>query len=101
MIVSERSREAINEVQRYDYRLMKIMIASSSVNIHFFSLYAPQSGLSDNVKDAFWTLLDEQTTAVPSEDFVIVAGDLNDHDGREKNGNCAHGGFDVGERNTN
>ncbi|EPB77556.1 hypothetical protein ANCCEY_03314 [Ancylostoma ceylanicum] len=89
----------IIEVQRYDDRLMRIMIAFDSVKIHSFSAYAPQSGLSNKVKNAFWTLLDEQTTAVPSEDFVTAGGDLNGHVGTEKNGNCAHGSSGVGDRN--
>ncbi|EYC25386.1 hypothetical protein Y032_0012g1856 [Ancylostoma ceylanicum] len=56
IIVSEKFREAVIEAQRYDDRLMKIMIASGSVKIHFF--YA-RTGLSDKVNDAFWNLLDE------------------------------------------
>ncbi|EPB68096.1 hypothetical protein ANCCEY_12813 [Ancylostoma ceylanicum] len=97
IIVSEKFREAVIEVQRYDDRLMKIMIASDSAKIHFFSAYAPHPLLL-SICSAI-RALGQETTAVPSKDFVIVAGDLNGHVGTEKNGKCAHGGFGVGERN--
>ncbi|VDP21220.1 unnamed protein product [Heligmosomoides polygyrus] len=29
--------------------------------------------------DEFWSLLDEKTTEVPSEDMIVVAGDLSGH----------------------
>ncbi|VDO97605.1 unnamed protein product [Heligmosomoides polygyrus] len=44
-------------------------------------------------------LLDEKTAEVPSKDVIIVAGDLNDHVGATKDGNCCHGGFGYGLRN--
>ncbi|VDP08946.1 unnamed protein product [Heligmosomoides polygyrus] len=36
-------------------------------------------GCSEQTKDEFWSLLDEKTAEVPSEDMVVVVGDLNGH----------------------
>ncbi|EYC35864.1 hypothetical protein Y032_0967g3238 [Ancylostoma ceylanicum] len=79
VIVSERFRNSVAEVQRYDDRLMKIVVATVERRLHFFSAYAPQTGCSDKAKDDFWTLL--ETEEVPPKDTIIVAGDLNGHVG--------------------
>ncbi|VDO82322.1 unnamed protein product [Heligmosomoides polygyrus] len=58
---------------------MKIVVAAKERLYHFFSGYAPQTGCSDQAKDEFWNLLDENTAEVPSKDVIIAAGDLNAH----------------------
>ncbi|VDO81677.1 unnamed protein product [Heligmosomoides polygyrus] len=75
MIVSERFRDAITSVERFDDRLMKIIIAVEEPRCHFFSAYAAQTGCSEQTMDEFWSLLDEKKAEVPSEDMVVV--DLN------------------------
>ncbi|VDP23788.1 unnamed protein product [Heligmosomoides polygyrus] len=77
IIVSERFRDSIVSVERFNDRLMKIVVAAKERLYHFFSAYAPQSGCSDQAKEEFWNLLDEKTAEVPSKDVNIVAGDLN------------------------
>ncbi|VDP06323.1 unnamed protein product [Heligmosomoides polygyrus] len=61
MIVSERFRDAIASVERFDDSLMKIVVAVEERRCHFFSAYAPHSGCSEQSKDEFWSLLDENT----------------------------------------
>ncbi|VDO38104.1 unnamed protein product, partial [Heligmosomoides polygyrus] len=56
---------------------MKVVVAAEQRMYHFFSAYAPQAGCSERAKDEFWTLLDEKTAEAPSEDAVVIAGDLN------------------------
>ncbi|VDO19673.1 unnamed protein product [Heligmosomoides polygyrus] len=99
IIVSERFRDSIVSVERFDDRLMKIVVAAKERLYHFFSAYAPQTGCSDQAKDEFWNLLDEKTAEVPSKDVIIVAGDLNGHVGAAKDGYSCHGGFGYGSRN--
>ena len=99
VVVSERYRDAIAEVQRFDDRLMKIVIATVELRLHFFSAYAPQTGCSESIKDDFWALLDEKTAEVPKEDTLVVAGDLNGHVGETRSDYSCHGGFGYGTRN--
>lgn len=99
IIVSERYRDAVAEVYRYDDRLMKIIFVINSRRMHFFSAYAPQSGCTMRVKDDFWSLLDSETAAVPMEECLVIAGDLNGHVGELNNGHPSHGGFGYGRRN--
>ncbi|VDO63408.1 unnamed protein product [Heligmosomoides polygyrus] len=78
IIVSERFRDWIVSVERYDDRLKKIVVAAKERLYHFFSAYAPQSGCSDQAKEEFWGLLDEKTA---------------------EDGYSCHGGFGYGSRN--
>ncbi|VDP35009.1 unnamed protein product [Heligmosomoides polygyrus] len=99
IIVSERFRDSIVSVERFDDRLMKIVVAAKERLYHFFSAYAPQTGCSDQAKEEFWSLLDEKTAEIPSKDVIIVAGDLNGHVGATKDGYSCHGGFGYGSHN--
>uniref|UniRef100_A0A183G1U7 Endo/exonuclease/phosphatase domain-containing protein n=1 Tax=Heligmosomoides polygyrus TaxID=6339 RepID=A0A183G1U7_HELPZ len=63
------------------------------------SSLAPYAGCSEEAKDEVWTLLDEKTAEVPSEDAVVIAGDLNGHVGSAKDGHSCHGDFGYGARN--
>ncbi|VDP35068.1 unnamed protein product [Heligmosomoides polygyrus] len=98
VIVSERFRDSIASVERFGDRFMKIVVAAME-RLYHFSVYAPQTGRSDQAKDEFWSLLDEKTAGIPSKDVNIVAGDLNGHEGATKDGYSCHGGFGYETRN--
>nr|CDJ90125.1 Endonuclease exonuclease phosphatase domain containing protein [Haemonchus contortus] len=100
IIVSERFRDSIVSVERFDDRLMKIVVVIERQKYHLFSAYAPQTGCSEQSKDKFWNLLDEKTAEVPLQEAIVVAGDLNGHVGATKDGYSCHGGFGYGSRNT-
>lgn len=97
--VSERLRDSVKEVSRYNDRLMKIIIVTSTQTVHIFSAYAPQTGRSDTEKNTFWDLLDSQIRNVNEDDYLIIAGDLNGHVGQNADGNPCHGGKGHGHRN--
>lgn len=99
IVVSERYRDTVVEVQRYNDRLMKIIITVESCKLHVFSAYAPQAGCNDQAKDAFWMMLDEKTAEVPRDEAIIVLGDLNGHIGARSDGHRGHGGHGFGSRN--
>ncbi|VDL74066.1 unnamed protein product [Nippostrongylus brasiliensis] len=97
--VSVRFRDSIAEVKRFSDRLMKVVVVTEERRLHFFTAYAPQTSCSEEVKDEFWALLHEKTAEIPSEEMVVVAGDLNGHVGISKDGFKCHGGFGYGIRN--
>ncbi|VDP43964.1 unnamed protein product [Heligmosomoides polygyrus] len=72
VIVSDRFRDAIISVECFNDRLMKVVVAAEQRMYYFFSAYAPQAGCSERAKDEFWTVLDEKTAEVPSEDAVLI-----------------------------
>ncbi|VDP59916.1 unnamed protein product [Heligmosomoides polygyrus] len=98
VIVSERFRDSIVSVERFNDRLMKIVVAAERL-CHFLFAYAQQSGCSDQAKQELWSLLDEKTAEVPPKDVIIVAADLNGHVGAAKDGYSCHGGFGYGSSN--
>ena len=53
---------------------------------HFQSVYAPKSGLSDEVKDLFFDQLRAVTAMIPGSKFLIPRGNWNDHVGRAATG---------------
>ena len=60
-------------------------------------MYAPQSGLSDEVKDLFFDQLRAVTARIPASEFLIPCGDWNGHVGRAGTGyREVHGGMGYG-----
>ena len=64
-----------------------------------FSVYAPQIGLDDGVKDSFYELFCA-VSEVSDTESLFVCGDFNGHIGCKSDGyEGVHGGFGYGERN--
>ena len=64
------------------------------------SAYAPQVGRSEVEKKSFWDSLDEIVREFPSNQRLIIGGDLNSHIGAGADGYAGvHGGFGFGVRN--
>ncbi|EYB88107.1 hypothetical protein Y032_0252g222 [Ancylostoma ceylanicum] len=78
---------------------MKIVITTVELRLQFSSAYAPQTDCSERVKDDFWTLLDEKTVEVPSEDRMVVTGDLDGNVAVSKSDYNCHDGFGYRTRN--
>ena len=63
-------------------------------------VYAPQTGLEESTKDAFYDSLQTAISQLPDKEIVIPCGDWNGHVGREAAGyEGVHGGSGYGERN--
>ncbi|VDO80682.1 unnamed protein product [Heligmosomoides polygyrus] len=73
MIVSERFRDAIASVERFDDRLMKIVVAVEERRCHFFSAYAPQTEAKKAVK--------KEVAAAKAAYYADVSKKLETHDG--------------------
>ena len=64
--------------------------------VTFLSLYAPQSSLSDEVKDQFFDQLRAMTARIPGSEFLIPCGDWNGKVGCAGTGyREVHGGMGV------
>ena len=65
-----------------------------------FLSYAPQSGLSDEVKDLFFDQLRAVTARIPASEFLIPCGDWNGHVGHAGTGyREVHGGIGYSRPN--
>ena len=63
---------------------MKLVIPGMSINV--IPVYAPQQGCSQAEKDLFWNQLNGTLSGIPEGEDLIVAGDLNGHVGRDREG---------------
>jgi len=62
--------------------------------------YAPQAGLSNEIKRDFWDELEEVIQSIPQTERLFLGGDFNGHIGSRTDGYAlTHGGFGYGERN--
>ena len=75
------------EVQRVSDRIILLKLIVGQCVVTFLSVYAPQSGLSDEVKDLFFDQLHAVTARIPASEFLIPCGDWNSYVG------CAGTGY--------
>ena len=77
------------------YWLVKLIVGQRVAT--FLSVYAPQCGLSDEVKELFFDQLCAVTARIPASEFLIPCGDWNGHVGHAGTGyREVHGGMGYG-----
>ena len=80
-------------------RIMYLSVVIGKQVYAFFSVYAPQQGISQADKDHFYDQLQSAMMTVPATDVIIILGDLNGHVGARADGyGDAHGGQGYGAR---
>ena len=100
IFIKEPLDQQIIEVKRVSSSLMWVKIVIETEIVTILSVYAPQAGESEEVKESFWTLLEDTIQGIPNNDKIIVGGDLNGHVGEKTEGfDKVHGNFGYGERN--
>ena len=75
VFVAEEWIEKVFEVQRVSDRIILVKLIVGQRVVTFLSVYAPQCGLSDEVKDLFFDQLHAVTTRIPASEFLIPCGD--------------------------
>ena len=79
--------------------MVKRVIVGRSV-LNLISVYAPQTGWSEVVKEEFLAMLGEVESGIDSGERLLICGDLNGHVGSEIDGfEGVHEGFGFGKRN--
>ena len=97
VFVAEEWIEKVFEVQRVSDRITLVKLVVGQHAVTFLSVYAPQSGLSVEVKDLFFDQLRAVTARIPASEFLIPCGDWNGHVGRAGTGyREVHGGMGYG-----
>ena len=80
--MAEKWIEKVFEVKRVSDRIILVKIIVGQQVLCLLSVYAPQCGLSDSVKDLFYDQLRAVTAMIPASEFLIPCGDWNGHVGR-------------------
>ena len=75
VFVAEEWIEKVFEVQRVSDRIILVKHTVGLCVVTFLSVYAPQSGLSDEVKDLFFDQLHAVTAMIPASELLIPCGD--------------------------
>ena len=95
--MAEEWLEKVFEVLRVYDRIILVKLIVGLRVVTFLSVYAPQSGVSDEVKDLFFDQLRAVTARIPASEFLIPCGDWNCHVGRAGTGyREVHGGMGYG-----
>ena len=58
---------------------MSVRILVGKLIINIFSVYTPQTDLSVDEKDSFYSALLSSISTVSPDDYLLVCGDFNDH----------------------
>ena len=81
VFVAEKWIEKVFEVKRISDQIILVKIIVSQRVLCLLSVYAPQCGLSDSVKDLFCDQLRAVTAMIQASEFLIPCGDRNGHVG--------------------
>ncbi|GKD37687.1 craniofacial development protein 2-like protein [Tanacetum coccineum] len=100
VMLATRLKDNVVQVTKRSDRIMAILVFIDGETVNIISAYAPQVGLSDAVKKRFWDAVDELVREYPTDQRLIIEGDLNGHIGAAADGyERGYGGFGFGVRN--
>jgi hypothetical protein len=99
ILIDKSLKNGVVAVRRQGDRIIMIKLIFGDLVLNVISAYAPQVGLSDDVKRRFWEEL-EDMVRVPSSEKLFIGGDLNGHVGTGRGEfERVHEGFGYGEQN--
>jgi exonuclease III len=100
ILIDTSLKNGVVAVRRQGDMIIMIKLIFGDLVLNVISAYAPQVGLSDDVKRRFWEDLEDMVRGVPSSEKLFIAGDLNGHVGTVRVGfERVHEGFGYGEQN--
>ena len=100
MLLAEKWVDKVYDIKRVSDRIMLIKLLLGEAVLTVLSVYAPQTGLEESTKDAFYGSLQTVISKLPDKEIFIPCGDLNGHIGREAAGyEGVHGGSGYGDCN--
>ena len=106
VLLAEKWVDKVYDIKRVSDRIMliKLLLGEAVLAVlsvfAVLSVYAPQTGLEESTKDAFYDSLQTIISELQDKEIAIPCGDWNGHVGREAAGyEGAHGGSVYGERN--
>ncbi|XP_050497452.1 craniofacial development protein 2-like [Diabrotica virgifera virgifera] len=100
IIADSEMKDNVVEVVRTSDRMMSVKFVIDKEVLNVVCVYAPQTGLGENERRAFYDQLGDILSDIPAEEKVIIGGDFNAHVGQAKTGyETIHGGLGFGTRN--
>jgi exonuclease III len=100
ILIDKSLKNGVVAVRRQGDKIIMIKLVFGDLVLNVISAYAPQVGLSDDVKRRFWKDLEDMVRGVSSSEKLFIEGDLNGHVGTSRRGfERVHEGFRYGEQN--
>jgi hypothetical protein len=98
ILIDKSLKNEVVAVRRQGDMIIMIKLIFRDLVLNVISVYAPQVGLSDDVKRRFWEDLEDMVREVPSSEKLFIGDDLNGHVGTVRGGfESVHGGFGYGK----
>ena len=89
------------DIKRVSNRIILIKLLVENAAHTVLSVYAPQAGLEESTKDAFYDCMQTAISKLPDKEIVIPCGDWKGYVGRKAaEYESVHGGYGYGERNS-
>ena len=84
ILVGPRLSRSIKAVKLVNERIMKISLQLKRGRMHIFQVYAPQQGLTNQIKEQFYEELESEIELLPDNENIIIMGDLNGRVGLDR-----------------
>jgi hypothetical protein len=100
ILIDKSLKNEVVAVRRQGDMIIIIKLVFGDLVLNVIIAYAPQVGLSDDVKRRFWEDLEDNVRGVPSSEKLFIGGDLKNHVDTVRGGfERVHGGFGYDEHN--
>jgi hypothetical protein len=100
ILIDKSLKNRVVAVRRQGDRIIMIKLIFGDLVLNVISAYAPQVGLSDDIKRRFWENLENMVRGVSSSEKLFIGSNLNGHVGTVRGGfERVHRGFGYGEEN--
>ena len=100
-LLADKWTENVIDVNRVNDRIMFVKLLLGKSIVVLVSVYAPQQGLPDSEKDAFYEELLLTLSAMGKNEIIMLCGDMNGHVGRSSSDyEGVYGGNGFGTRNS-
>jgi exonuclease III len=81
ILINKNLKNEVIVVKRQGDMIIMNKLVFGDLILNVISVYAPQVGLSDDVKRRFWEDLENIVRVVPRSEKLFIGGDLNGHVG--------------------
>ncbi|XP_045449635.1 craniofacial development protein 2-like [Melitaea cinxia] len=100
IVLDRELKNKVTDVNRVNDRVIIVRLLMEDSVLNIVSVYAPQTGCDDSMKERFWEDFDAVIMRVPECEEIYIGGDFNGHVGRMNDGyERVHGGRGHGVRN--
>ncbi|XP_045454524.1 craniofacial development protein 2-like [Melitaea cinxia] len=100
IVLDRELKNKVTDVNRVNDRVIVVRLLMEDSVLNIVSVYAPQTGCDDSMKERFWEDFDAVIMRVPECEEIYIGGDFNGHVGRMNDGyERVHGGRGHGVRN--